>query len=174
MRALSIRQPYAELILRGIKPIEFRSRPTRIIGERFYIYAAKQWAAGKLFLAGCGKPEIRNQKSESSPKPQIRIVGDNIEVPAPPDGPEPWMIELAKMLILKDLPTGVIVGTARIARCVEGERSQVTGQKSDRAILTSDLRPLTSLYEWHLTDVERAKKLRKPKGHPQPVWFTPF
>jgi hypothetical protein len=50
MRALSIRQPYAELILRGtcgehtcgehtcgeqIKPIEFRSRPTKIIGERF-------------------------------------------------------------------------------------------------------------------------------------------
>jgi len=32
MRALSIRQPYAELILRGIKPIEFRSRPTKIIG----------------------------------------------------------------------------------------------------------------------------------------------
>ncbi len=22
--------------------------------------------------------------------------------------------------------------------------------------------------------LERAKKLRKPKGHPQPVWFTPF
>jgi hypothetical protein len=31
-----------------------------------------------------------------------------------------------------------------------------------------------SLYEWHLTDVERAKRFRKPKGHPQPVWFTPF
>ena len=30
MRALSIRQPYAELILRGIKTIEYRSRPTRI------------------------------------------------------------------------------------------------------------------------------------------------
>ena len=42
MRALSIRQPYAELILRGLKPIEFRSRPTRIIGERFYIYASKK------------------------------------------------------------------------------------------------------------------------------------
>ena len=41
MRALSIRQPYAELILRGIKTIEYRSRPTRIIGERFYIYAAR-------------------------------------------------------------------------------------------------------------------------------------
>ena len=42
MRALSIRQPYAELILRGIKTIEYRSRPTRIIGERFYIYAASK------------------------------------------------------------------------------------------------------------------------------------
>jgi hypothetical protein len=31
-----------------------------------------------------------------------------------------------------------------------------------------------SLYEWHLTDVERAKRFRKPKGQPQPVWFTPF
>jgi hypothetical protein len=63
MRALSIRQPYAELILRGtcgeqtcgqqIKPIEFRSRPTKIIGERFYIYASQQWAESKLFLEGC-------------------------------------------------------------------------------------------------------------------------
>jgi hypothetical protein len=29
-------------------------------------------------------------------------------------------------------------------------------------------------FEWHLGGIERAKKLRKPKGHPQPVWFTPF
>jgi hypothetical protein len=42
MRALSIRQPYAELILRGVKTIEYRSRPTRLIGQRFYIYAAKK------------------------------------------------------------------------------------------------------------------------------------
>jgi len=37
MRALSTRPPppYAELILRGVKTIEYRSRPTRIIGERF-------------------------------------------------------------------------------------------------------------------------------------------
>jgi len=33
MRALSVRQPFAELILRGVKRIEYRSRPTRIIGE---------------------------------------------------------------------------------------------------------------------------------------------
>lgn len=52
MRALSIRQPYAELIspesdgesrdLRGIKRIEYRSRATTIIGEPFYIYAARK------------------------------------------------------------------------------------------------------------------------------------
>jgi predicted transcriptional regulator len=41
MRALSIRQPYAELILQGIKTVELRSRSTRIVGERFYIYASK-------------------------------------------------------------------------------------------------------------------------------------
>ncbi len=41
MRSLSIRQPYAELILRGIKTAEFRSRLTTLVGERFYIYACK-------------------------------------------------------------------------------------------------------------------------------------
>jgi hypothetical protein len=39
MRALSIRQPYAEQILRGQKKIEYRSRPTNI-RERVYIYAS--------------------------------------------------------------------------------------------------------------------------------------
>src|SRR2546422_9079128 len=41
MRALSIRQPYAEEILLGRNKIEYRSFRTRITGERFYIYAAK-------------------------------------------------------------------------------------------------------------------------------------
>lgn len=41
MLVLSIRQPYAELILRGIKTAELQSRATTIIGERFYLYAAK-------------------------------------------------------------------------------------------------------------------------------------
>src|SRR4051812_3124884 len=52
MLALSIRQPYAELIMRGIKRIEYRSRPTRIIGERFYIYASKKSAVGGEQWAG--------------------------------------------------------------------------------------------------------------------------
>jgi hypothetical protein len=38
-RALSIRQPYAEQILRGVKVREYRSRSTKI-RERVYIYAS--------------------------------------------------------------------------------------------------------------------------------------
>ncbi len=187
MRALSIRQPYAELILRGIKRIEFRSRPTKIIGERFWIYASKQPVVGKLLMEGMfGKPEIRNQKSESNLNDEIRMTNepapptpdsrllipvlssdpqptthdprplssDNLEVPM--DMPREWMIELAQMLIFKDLPTGVIVGSAVIDK-VEAGSGATEGY-----------------YHWHLADVRREKRCRKPTGHPQPVWFTPF
>jgi len=112
MLALSIRQPYAEEILRGTKRIEYRTRATKIIGERFYIYASK----GKLPVASCQLPEG------------------------------------------KELPRGVIVGTAVISRC------QPT---------TNNSQP-TTLYEWHLTDVKRLARPRKPKRQPQPVWFRPF
>jgi len=40
MRALSIRQPWAEKILRGEKKIEYRSTACRKLNERVYIYAA--------------------------------------------------------------------------------------------------------------------------------------
>jgi hypothetical protein len=39
-RALSIRQPFAEMILRGTKKVEYRTIPTNI-RERVYIYASK-------------------------------------------------------------------------------------------------------------------------------------
>lgn len=39
--AISIRQPYVEMILRGIKKAEYRSRPTNIRGK-VYIYAARK------------------------------------------------------------------------------------------------------------------------------------
>ena len=50
-RALSIRQPYVELILRGKKREEYKSRPTYIKG-RVYLYAGRKpgdydWAARK-------------------------------------------------------------------------------------------------------------------------------
>jgi hypothetical protein len=146
MRALSIRQPFAELILRGIKTVEYRTRPTRIIGQRFHIYASKKkWSAA------------------SSPWP---VTGaDNIVVPAAPL--PAWMIELAEQVGMIDpgalagLPMGVIVGSAVIA-------------KVEPLPVTSNNEPVT-MFQWHLADVERARgKLRKPREHPQPVWFKPF
>ena len=143
MRALSIRQPFAELILRGIKTAEYRSRPTSIIGEEFWIYASKG----------------RGQRSEFRGQ---GIIADNIVVPA--EKMPAWMIELAEQVRLippdLELPTGVIVGSAVIEKVSHVEsRSTGSGQ---------------AMYRWHLTDVERAKKLRKPRNHPQPVWFRPF
>ena len=48
-RALSVRQPWAELILRGGKTAEYRSRATRVLGERFYLYAAKSPGPAEAF-----------------------------------------------------------------------------------------------------------------------------
>ncbi len=42
MRALSVRQPWAELILRGAKTVEARPRRTHKKGERVHIYAGLQ------------------------------------------------------------------------------------------------------------------------------------
>ena len=132
LRALSVRQPYAEMILRGIKTVEYRTRPTRIIDERFFIYAAK------------GKP----------PTPTAAKGVWSRDLAMPGNAPPPaWMLELWELLRRGALPTGVIVGSARIDRVIQ------TGENA---------------YEWHLAGVERAGQLRKPTGHPQPVWFRPF
>jgi hypothetical protein len=40
MRAISIRQPWAEEILKGDKKFEYRKTPCRILNERVYIYAS--------------------------------------------------------------------------------------------------------------------------------------
>lgn len=42
MRALSVRQPWAELILRGTKTVEARTKRTNKKGERVFIYAGLQ------------------------------------------------------------------------------------------------------------------------------------
>ncbi len=95
MLALSIRQPYAELILRGIKTVEYRTRPTRIVGERFYLYASK------------AKPKAVWSRDLGM------VKGDAL-----PD----WMIELAEQVkLIEDLrsatgsllPTGVILRQAQ-------------------------------------------------------------
>lgn len=89
MRALSIRQPYAELILRGIKTIEYRTRPTRLLGERFWIYASKTPAAvWSSDLEAAHPPKWLLELAR-----QVRLID-------PQDA----------------LPTGVLVGSAVIDR----------------------------------------------------------
>ena len=58
MRALSIRQPFAELILAGRKTVEYRTRPTRVIGERFWIYASRRPAVGSGGRPPRGAPTL--------------------------------------------------------------------------------------------------------------------
>jgi hypothetical protein len=110
MRALSIRQPYAELILRGIKTVEYRSRSTRIVGERFYIYAA-----GKKWRPPPPVPEASAAGDQRSAKG--KVWSRDLAMPGKGRGGPAlrgWMLELAKLLILckpgEELPAGVIVG----------------------------------------------------------------
>src|SRR3954447_9720892 len=110
MRALSIRQPWAELILRGVKTVEYRSRPTRVVGERFWIYAAKkEWP-----VAGGRGPDRKGGVWSR-------------DLAAAGEGPPAWMWEMAEALIVGEtadarLPRGVIVGSAVIERVVAGGR----------------------------------------------------
>lgn len=64
-RALSIRQPYAEQILRGQKRVEYRGRPTNI-RERVYIYASMKPAEAKAW---------REMKMEPGDLPTGVLVG---------------------------------------------------------------------------------------------------
>ena len=163
MLALSIRQPFAELILRGIKTVEYRSRATKVIGERFWIYASKGSGVG---VQGSGKRIWSGDLSEAK------------DLPA-------WMIELAEQVKMIPpgtvLPTGVIVGSAVVERCdqigVERRSDEATqGEENALVPFPSSLRGsvASSLFRWHLTDIQRATRLRKPTNHPQPVWFRPF
>ena len=94
MLALSIRQPYAELILRGVKTIEYRTVRTLKIGERFYIYVPKK-------VADAGTSRAR-QEAGTHPA--------NTLIPLPHGRGS-----------LEALPIGVIVGSAVISKCIRGE-----------------------------------------------------
>jgi len=56
IRALSVRQPFAELIVSGQKPIEYRSRRTHIRG-RVYVYACKGLGPAESFEEAGYTPE---------------------------------------------------------------------------------------------------------------------
>ena len=55
--AISIRQPYTEMILRGIKTVEFRSYPTNVRG-RVMLYATKKLAESNSLLYEAEKAGI--------------------------------------------------------------------------------------------------------------------
>jgi hypothetical protein len=141
MLALSIRQPYVELILQGRKRIEYRTMNVKkMLGERFYLYAALSTM-----------PVASERRAEEA---AAKIWSDDLAVTTPRRGEHPpeWLMDLAEELITGKLPRGVIVGSAVIEKVTRGEQ----------------------FFEWHLGDVQRIKKFRKPTGHPQPVWFNPF
>jgi hypothetical protein len=48
MRALSVRQPYADQIMRGTKRIEYRSRPTKVRGRGCQVNCVTGIHAGTL------------------------------------------------------------------------------------------------------------------------------
>lgn len=119
-RALSIRQPYAELILQGRKTAEYRTRATKIVGERFYIYAAGKWPAAKA----------------------KRTVWSR-DLAMPDAGDLPWLVELAEGLKLfpADLPTGVLVGSAVIEDVTRRDDGMHAWHLADVQRLTTTLKP---------------------------------
>ncbi len=68
----------------------------RIIGERFYIYAARKWAGVRV-----QRSEVRDQRSETANDTATSLTSDFCLLTSPPQ-----------------YPTGVIVGTAVISKCV--------------------------------------------------------
>lgn len=110
MRALSIRQPHAEAIMRGVKTTEYRSSPTKIRG-RIHIYAS-----------------LGRYSADDEAEMMEEYGIDDVSC--------------------DDLPRGVVIGTVELYGCDGGD--------------------------WHVRVPERAKRKRKPRNHPQPVWFRPF
>lgn len=93
MRALSIRQPFAEAILCGLKTIEYRTIATRVIGERFYIYASSQpGAAGRFKKLDNQIDKLRaTTETPSTPEEEAaaRVVQPVLTLSCPPDSSSP-------------------------------------------------------------------------------------
>lgn len=85
-RAISIRQPYVEDILRGKKMFEYRSRPTNIRG-RVYIYAS---------LRPGIDPYWRRMRLEPGSLPTGLILGSVEIVDCLPDGDGGYKYKLSK------------------------------------------------------------------------------
>lgn len=126
MLALSIRQPWAELILRGIKTIEVRSKNTNVRGP-IHIYASRVRA----------EPEVEQKVHKE--------FGVDSE----------------------SLPRGVLVGTVVI---VDSRPFKATDVPAALVRPRADW----TYYGWILANPQRATRLLRPTGRPQPIWFYAF
>jgi hypothetical protein len=98
MRALSIRQPFAELVMAGEKTVEYRSKVTRIRG-RVYVYACKSRNRLEHYEdAGLGSDKLPHGKLVGTVEIVNCIQGD--------DGYE-WHLTNPKRLKKKLTVTGV-------------------------------------------------------------------
>ena len=88
MLALSIRQPFAELILRGIKTAEYRTVGTNIIGERFFIYAPLKRAQAdiRVWSRDLAMPDDRLPDFLIELAEQMKLIPPDELFPKPVDG----------------------------------------------------------------------------------------
>jgi hypothetical protein len=102
-RALSLKQPFAELVLLKKKKYECRPGPTNILNEPIYIYAPHK---------GPRTPEQLEEQTDPETMEQIRL-----EYKVVFDKKKPGYTYID----LEALPRGYLVGTVEIVDCKEGE-----------------------------------------------------
>lgn len=99
MKALSIRQPWAQLIVAGIKPVENRSWPTPVRGP-ILIHASKAFDTEAFFWL------LNNWQSYGLP---------------------PAVDDLLRSKTVSGFPQGGIIGTADMVDCVTSHPSPFFG-----------------------------------------------
>lgn len=92
VRAISIRQPYVELILLGVKKREYRSIPTNI-RERVYIYASlkpgEDWEKNAHHLGGAKPGDLPTDRRDGRDR-RLRVERENQGVRVHPEEPGPF------------------------------------------------------------------------------------
>lgn len=74
MKALSVKQPWAELIVRGAKPLEIRGRPVHYRGP-LAIHASQRWDGSSDAKAAWFGARSLGEPVEPSSLPLGRVVG---------------------------------------------------------------------------------------------------
>ena len=158
MLALSIRQPYAELILREIKTVEYRTRPTRIIGERFYIYASKAKAARPIWsndLRVATPPKWMLELAE-----QVGMIGNqetiNVNATALNFGEGCWVTSTIRQ------PQGFIFHRPASRPCKRQEYNFNVPCRTRRVLISQRFRPSSPLRQQ--PGLSRSPRLSFPPG----------